>query len=182
VDPRYRVVLPMSRSIIDRSEYEALCRIVAHNIDPTLNMFDKTGYQFERLMYYPCELIDENNNPIINYSTLIDVDGTITDNYLLCEDGWKNRAEWYYSDNEKAKLNKQITDKQQDPILKCGIIGAFCRVYSISEAIDTFLPDDYSLCNSKDGEIRYTYAKGSTYGGAIVYDDKFLYSHHSTDP
>lgn len=181
VDPRYRVVLPMSRSIIDRSEYEALCRIVAHNIDPTLNMFDKTGYQFERLMYYPCELIDENSNPIINYSTLIDVDGTLGE-YDFLGNGWQDRTEWYYSDNEKAKLNKQITDKQQDPILKSGIIGAFCRVYSISEAIDTFLSDDYTLCSGKDGETRYTYSKGSTYGGAIVYDDKFLYSHHSTDP
>ena len=36
---------------------------------------------------------------------------------------------------------------------------------------------------STDKEDRYTFAAGSTAGGAIIYeDDKFLYSHHATDP
>lgn len=32
------------------------------------------------------------------------------------------------------------------------------------------------------GEGRYTYSNGSTAAGLIVYDDKFAYSHHGTDP
>ena len=29
---------------------------------------------------------------------------------------------------------------------------------------------------------RYTYAKGSTAGGLVIYEDKYAYSNHSTDP
>jgi len=32
------------------------------------------------------------------------------------------------------------------------------------------------------GDNRYTYVGGSTVGGAVVYDNKFLFSHHATDP
>ena len=34
----------------------------------------------------------------------------------------------------------------------------------------------------KVGEDRYTYINGSTAAGLIVYEDKFAYSHHGTDP
>ena len=58
-------------------------------------------------------------------------------------------------------------------------MGAFCRAYDIPEAIATFIPEVYTPA----GENRYTYAAGSTTGGAVVYDDgKYLYSHHATDP
>ena len=68
----------------------------------------------------------------------------------------------------------------QNPLEKEGIIGAFCRVYNIHQAIDKYLSDIYLKCATVD---RYTYVKGSTYGGLIVYEDgNFAYSHHSTDP
>lgn len=69
--------------------------------------------------------------------------------------------------------------KQGDPLTKPGLIGAFCRAYTIEDAIETFLSDEYTACAV---EGRYTYAKGSTSAGLVVYDDKFVYSHHSTDP
>lgn len=40
------------------------------------------------------------------------------------------------------------------------------------------MPDVYE----KVGEDRYTYINGSTAAGLIVYEDKFAYSHHGTDP
>ena len=66
-----------------------------------------------------------------------------------------------------------------DPLEKPGLIGGFNRAYSISEAIASFLPDVYEPSTMAD---RYTYVHGTTSGGAVVYQDKFLYSHHSTDP
>ena len=54
----------------------------------------------------------------------------------------------------------------------------FCRTYTIQDAIDTFLQDVYE----KVDDTRYTYIKGSTSGGLILYEDKFAYSHHGTDP
>ena len=62
---------------------------------------------------------------------------------------------------------------------KKGLIGAFCRTYSIDEAIQEFLSDVYIPCAMPG---RYTYAEGSTAAGLVLYDDKFAYSNHATDP
>ena len=63
---------------------------------------------------------------------------------------------------------------------KRGVIGAFCRTYSVTQAMERFIPGMYG---ETDISGRYTYTGGSTAGGAIVYDgDRFLYSHHATDP
>jgi hypothetical protein len=37
----------------------------------------------------------------------------------------------------------------------------------------------YEAC---DVDNRYTYLEGSTAGGLVIYDDKYAYSHHGTDP
>lgn len=68
---------------------------------------------------------------------------------------------------------------QQDPLEKPGIIGAFCRTYSISSAIDTFLSDVYAP-SAMDG--RYDYIPADSQAGVVLYDDKFAYSHHASDP
>ena len=77
------------------------------------------------------------------------------------------------------KVRENQIKKQEDPTEKNNIIGAFCKVFNIYEAIERFIPDSYEICDVKD---RLTYTGGSTYGGAVVYDDKFVYSHHATDP
>lgn len=60
------------------------------------------------------------------------------------------------------------------------MIGAFCRTYSITQAMEHFIPGMYEETSIPG---RYTYTGGSTVGGAVVYDgDLFLYSHHATDP
>ncbi len=70
-----------------------------------------------------------------------------------------------------------------DPRTKAGVIGAFCRAYSIPDVIDKFLPDKYTHGDAEGGKPRYTYTTGTTANGAIVEDDGlFLYSYHSTDP
>ena len=47
---------------------------------------------------------------------------------------------------------------------KNGIVGAFCRVYDIHDAIEHFLPDTYE----KYDDNRYTYKGGSTSGGLRI--------------
>jgi putative DNA primase/helicase len=69
--------------------------------------------------------------------------------------------------------------KQGDPLEKVGVVGAFCRAYSVEDAINTFLPDVYEPCDIPN---RYTYKEGSTSAGVIVYENKFAFSHHGTDP
>lgn len=56
----------------------------------------------------------------------------------------------------------------------------FLRTYTVSQAMDKFIPGLYEATEIPG---RYTYTGGTTTGGAIVYDnDLFLYSYHATDP
>ncbi|MBR3109310.1 MAG: hypothetical protein IKH30_19305, partial [Clostridia bacterium] len=45
--------------------------------------------------------------------------------------------------------------------------------------LETLLKDKYTPTRQED---RYTYVDGTTTGGLVVYDDKFAFSHHATDP
>ena len=58
-------------------------------------------------------------------------------------------------------------------------MGTFCRAYTIEEAIETFLSDVYEP-SSMNG--RYDYIPADSAAGVVVYDGKFAYSHHATDP
>ena len=62
---------------------------------------------------------------------------------------------------------------------KSGWIGAFCRAYTIQEAIEAFIPEEYTPTEDPN---RWTYTNGSTAGGLVIYDDKYAYSNHNTDP
>jgi predicted P-loop ATPase len=93
---------------------------------------------------------------------------------------WRNVAEWPEVPGVQQKTIK-LAEKQGDPTAKNGIVGAFCKTYDIYQAMETFLPGEYTPCDDNTG--RYTFTGGSTTGGAILYDNgQFLYSHHATDP
>ena len=59
------------------------------------------------------------------------------------------------------------------------MVGVFCRAYTIEEAIDTFISDIYKP-SAMAG--RYDYIPADSSAGVVIYDDKFAYSHHATDP
>ena len=83
---------------------------------------------------------------------------------------------------ELYALDQQIrhtAGKQEDPTEKRGIIGAFCRAHSITNVLTHILSDRYTPTEQDD---RYTFIGGSTTGGLVVYDDKYAFSHHATDP
>lgn len=78
------------------------------------------------------------------------------------------------------RRTKKIADKQGDPREKSGIVGAFCRAYTVTDVLNTFLSPYYEPCADPS---RYTYKEGSSSGGLVIYgDDAFAYSHHGTDP
>lgn len=70
--------------------------------------------------------------------------------------------------------------KQADPLSKDGLIGAFNRTYTVTQAIDKFIPDVYRHSRAIPG--RYDYIPADSAAGVVVYDDLFVYSHHATDP
>ena len=168
---RLRLVIPLSRPVLP-DEYQAISRMVADDLG--IDQFDDTTYDPERLMYWPSTSCD--GDYVFKYQDLpwLNPD-EVLERYPF---GWQDVSYWPESSRARAKLNKALS-KQEDPLTKKGIIGAFCRTYSITEAIEEFINDIYIPGTDN---TRYTYSEGSTTGGVVIYDDKFSYSHHGTDP
>jgi len=169
-NPRLRLVIPLSRPVLG-DEYQAIARMVASDIG--IDMFDDTTYEHHRLMYWPSTPADGEYVFEFQDGPWLD-----PDEVLARYPDWTDVSYWPESSRQAIRINSLIK-KQEDPLTKKGIIGAFCRTYTIQEVIEKFIPDIY-IPTSKPN--RYTYAEGSTTGGVVIYDDKFSYSHHATDP
>lgn len=166
--PRLRVIIPTNREIT-ADEYEPVARKLAEYIG--LEMCDKTTFQASRLMYWAS--CSSDSKYVFSYADKPFLDA---DRILAQYNDWRNVQEWAGVETHKVKLPK----KQEDPTLKNGVVGAFCREFDIPAAISEYLEGAYEFTDVDD---RLTYMGGSTYGGAILYENgKFLYSHHATDP
>lgn len=168
--PRLRLVVPLARNV-DPDEYQAIGRRVAEVLG--IDKFDDTSYQPQRVMFWPSTSRD--GEYVFHYldAPLLDPDEVLATYY-----DWKDISSWPMS-SRVAEVTKKTAAKQKDPLEKKGLIGAFCRAYyPIQEAIEAFVPA-YQPCDEPN---RYTYTEGSTAAGVVIYDDKFSYSFHGTDP
>lgn len=170
--PRLRVLVPLNRTATP-DEYEPLARRLASIIG--IELCDPTTFQTHRLMYWPSCCSDSTYVYTFGDKPFLDAGGL-----LSTYSDWRNVAEWpEVPGSQQARV--KLAAKQGDPLAKTGVVGAFCRIYDIYRAMDTFLPGEYVPCDTEPG--RYTFTGGSTTGGAVVYDNgNFLYSHHATDP
>lgn len=168
-NPRYRLIMPLSREV-SQEEYVAIARKVAFWIN--MDIFDASTFQVNRLMFWPSCPKDVDFFCRVQDGPWLDAD-KVLDDYS----NWQDVSEWPMCDSESDSISLAAS-KQEDPTTKKGIVGAFCRAYTIQEAIEAFLPAIYGQA----GDNRYTYTKGSTSAGMIVYNDLFAYSHHGTDP
>ncbi|ENI0827736.1 hypothetical protein ABW752_002780 [Listeria innocua] len=168
--PRLRLIIPLFRDV-GEEEYAAVSRMVAKEIG--IDLFDDTTYEPERLMYWP----STSRNGIFVYE---EKDGSILDpdEFLNKYDDWRDTSTWPVSSRQSEVLDRSLKE-QADPLSKEGVIGTFCRTYSVSRAIDTFLKDIYEPSVMVG---RYDYIPADSSAGVILYDDKFAYSHHATDP
>ena len=169
--PRYRLVLPLSREVTP-DEYIPISRRIADDIG--IDLFDSSTYEPSRLMYWPSVPSDGDYVFQVGEGAPLDADKVLA-TYV----DWANPLEWPVSSRVTKTVHGKPGSRQKDPTTKDGVIGAFCRTYGIADAIDTFLPGVYVQTAQPD---RWTYTKGSSAGGMIVYDDKWAYSHHGTDP
>ena len=168
-DPRFRLVVPLSREVT-AEEYGPIARRIADDIGITL--FDMSTYEPSRLMYWPSASRDAEFIGETGEGEPADADAI-----LASYTDWRNVAEWPQDPRGLQPTAKGA--KQEDPTTKTGIIGAFCRCYGIAEAIETFLPGVYTPTVQED---RWTYAEGSTHGGMVTYENLWAFSHHGTDP
>ena len=170
-NPRYRVIIPVDRPMTP-DEYQAVSRRIADNIG--IEFFDPSTHQAERLMYWPSHPKDVEYVYQHSEGSLVSVD-----TYLSTYRDWRDTSLWPTSEKE-SQIRLDAAKKQGNPLEKKGLIGAFCRSYSITEAIHKFLPEVYEPTAVED---RYTYVAGSSVGGLVIYDnDTFAYSNHATDP
>ena len=169
-NPRLRLIIPLSREISEE-EYPAVARMVAKEIG--IDLFDDTTYEASRLMYWP----STSTNGEFFFQTM---DGEILDpdHYLALYADWHDASTWPVSSRQSEAVRHSIA-QQADPLTKPGVVGAFCRAYTIEDAIDAFLSDIYEP-SAMNG--RYDYIPADSSAGVVIYDNKFAYSHHATDP
>ena len=168
--PRYRLVFPLSRQVTP-AEYEPLCRKIAAELG--IDLFDDTTYELPRLFYWPSTSKDAEYVFEWQDGPACDVDKVLS-GYV----DYRDVSAWPVSSRESDVIAHEIK-KAGDPTEKPGLIGAFCRAYTIEDAIDAFLSDCYEPTGTPG---RYTYKQGSVAGGLVCYNGKFAYSHHETDP
>lgn len=176
---RVRLVVPCDRDMTP-DEFGAVSRRVAEQCG--FSGIDKSTFEPCRLMFWSSRSSDA---PYLfeesAHSRLLEVD-----RFLASYQDWRDISEWPQLPEETEFLDKVEkhregrTGNQADPLQKKGIVGVFCRTYSISDAIDTFLNNVYVKARTRN---HYTYTAGSTVGGALILDEgRFIYSYHSTDP
>ncbi len=168
--PRMRLVVPLAREVSE-DEYPALGRMVAREIG--IDLFDDTTYEPSRLMYWP-------STPADGEFVFCEKDGALLDPdvYLGKYADWRDTSMWPTSKRQSEVLERKLT-QQQDPHTKSGVVGAFCKAYSVEDAIEVFLAHIYEPSVMAG---RYDYIPADSSAGVVVYDGKFAYSHHATDP
>ncbi len=169
-NPRLRLIIPLTRNV-SPDEYVAVARKVAEDIG--IEMFDDTTYEPSRLMYWPSTSADGE-------FLFRDIEGEPLnpDDVLSRYKDWRDSSEWPVSSRQQNIVQREMR-KQADPLTKDGVIGAFCRTYTIEEAIANFLSDVYQP-SAMPG--RYDYIPADSQAGVVIYEGKFAYSHHATDP
>ena len=168
--PRLRQVYPLSRDVTEE-EYEPIARMLAKQVG--MDFFDDSTYEANRLMYWP-----STPSNVEYYFEAWDGELVDPDKILAMYDDWRDISTWPTSSRQSAVM-KQTVKRQADPLTKDGIVGVFCRTYDIREVIEHFLSDLYEP-SAMEG--RYDYIPGEGSAGVQVFDDKFVFSHHATDP
>ena len=163
--PKVRVVIPL-KDVVVPGDYVSLCKaLMAH-----LNMveWDESCAQAERIMYAPAK-------PTGGEYWAIQTEGPLMNPKQWLEDhAPKTRKQ------RTSKGNVAKRDKRRNPKNDKGIQGAFNRVYTIADAIETFdLP--YEPC--RDG--RWTHYEAESQGGLRLVEgreDLCISEHANSDP
>ena len=167
--PRIRIWIPLSRGLA-RDEFEAVSRRFASRAG--IELAARESHVPAQFMWRPCSQAG------IPFEVWKDTDAPYLDvDKVLAEYAdWKDRSTWpHRADGDSCHAKETVCS----PLDKPGIVGDFCRAFSISAAIARFdLP-----YKPGSGQDRWTYTAGSRADGAVIYDeDTKLHSHHDTDP
>ena len=172
--PRYRVVVPLSRPAC-YDEFQAVVRKLAETIG--IELVARESFVPSQMMYMPAVKPGGEFEAEINAGVWLDVD-YVLNSYA----DWTDKSQW-----PKRKEGDGVHSAdglQTPPDEKPGIVGDFCRTFSVEDVIERFeIP--YAPTAT---EGRWTYTNGSRPEGVILYDigahggHLKCHSHHDTDP
>lgn len=168
--PRVRIIVPLTRDV-SSDEFIAISRYFA--ADWGIEQFDECSFRPAQLMYRPSVCCDGEF-----IFRKIEGEWLNPDRYLAVHPDW-TRCDTLPTAKRENIPAKSKNGTVSDPLKKDGIVGTFCRAYPIREAIETFLSDVYSPSMHTG---RYDYIPAESSAGVVIYDEKFAYSHHATDP
>lgn len=156
--PRIRLIVPTDR-LMDADEANAITRLLslylADDPDEAIEIPDTVSHKVNQIMYLPSISKGQEFQSGINEIG----DLFCVDDFLAEHPDWRDITKLPRKESERSATG-QTGKKMEDPTEKSGLVGAFCRAYSIEEAIEEFLPDIYGPGDSTDYEIRYTYLPG----------------------
>lgn len=165
--PRWRVLLPLSRPV-GYDEFQAVSRFAAQTLGG-IELPARESHVPAQYMFLPAAkpngefLVQNFEGDPINGDSLLPQD-------------WQDKSTWpHRADGDGVHTKDTITS----PLEKQGVIGDFCRSFSITAAIERFkLP--YKPGST---EGRWTFIHGSRPDGAVIYDsDSKIHIHHDTSP
>lgn len=185
-NPRFRIIIPLATEIADPDEYNAVSRLVAERLDTTMHLFDPCSFRLAQMMYMPSICVDQE-------FIAKRLHGSLCDPSIILEEceNWSDLRNLPVAESEKIKIRKivnAISDgggdgHLSDPSKKHGIVGAFCRAYSVIDIMHNFMSGVYIASEGRGAASnRFTYAAGSSVNGTVILSGTHLYSHHASDP
>ena len=167
--PRVRIIVPFTRDV-SPDEYQAIGRYFAKEWG--IDQFDECSYRPHQLMYWP-------TTPANGEYVFKNVEGDWLDPDVFLEGKeWRDCSLLPTSSRESA-VRENKGKKVEDPLGKNGVVGAFCRAYPITRVMAEILSDVYEEAVIPG---RFQLKSADSASGVIVYDDKFSYSFHASDP
>ena len=168
--PRLRLVIPLTRDITP-DEYQAVTRLFA--AEQNIEQFDPCSFIPSQLMFWPT--VSSDGEYVFEE---MEGEALDPDAFLKKYPTWKDPATLPTLIKERP-LHEKAGQKVEDPLGKDGIVGTFCRaVGTVQNAIRVYLSDVYE----ETGPNRYRYIPSSSIAGVLIFDDKWAYSNHATDP
>ena len=171
-NPRARMIIPVTRDM-SSDEFNAVARYYAAD-NRIIDTLDPCSFSPNQLMYWPT--CPSNGEYLFER---LDGDWLNPDDVLEMHPDWHD-CSLLPTTPKESRAEKRSAKTQKDPLEKNGIVGAVCRTYTVPEIIERYLSEVYAP--TADGSGRYDYIPGEGSAGVVIYDDKFAYSHHATDP
>ena len=166
--PRLRVVFPLSRPC-NTEEFGCVTRTVANWVG--IEMLARESDKPAQMMFRPSKKPGAEFWSEIFPGEWIDVN-RILESY----DDWTDKSSWpTRRTGDSPNTGEVLTPPDQ----KTGIVGDFCRVFTVPDAIEKFsLPYE-----AGSNDLRWTYTSGSRPDGLRIYDNGLKgHAEDNTDP